>query len=70
MSRKRKNGSRSRKVRKTVVTIKEGKNIDVSIQFFPAVTPAKPCLCDYVGMKAFFAAVDEVRRLEQGGEEA
>lgn len=66
---KRKNRSTSRKqVRKTIVTIREGKDIDVSIQFFPVGELLNPGLCAHVGMKAFAAAVDEINRLNQGGE--
>ena len=64
----RRNGSRSGKVRKAVATIKEGKDIDVSIQFFPVGELLNPGLCTHVGMKAFAAAVDEINRLNQGGE--
>lgn len=68
---KRKNrGTRRNKVRKTVVTIREENDIDVSIQFFPVGELLNPGLCAHVGMKAFAAAVDEINRLNQDGDPA
>lgn len=57
--------ARTGKVRKAVITIREGKAVDVSIKFLPAGMLANPTICTHVGMIAFRAAVAELRQLEQ-----
>lgn len=45
--------ARTGKVRKAVITIREGKTVDVSIKFLPAGMLANPTICTHVGDDSF-----------------
>ena len=51
-----------RKAKKAIITVTEGKTIDVTIKFSPVFIHDEPTACAYYGLVGFKAIADAIRK--------